>query len=382
MRVDMSEAPTGVVNLETTNNIEIVEPVVATSKLPENSAQNETEKNQDSFNLIKSLGAFTEKFPRIGMSESMEKVSYKLQMDTAILMEKQIAKGQAKAKIPEGVIFRENPNRKEPIDIIRKGLEIFEEKNPNTKIIFNLPEKRTSEIDFVHIVGKDINRSGVLPEKNDLSAVLQRSFNSNDPTHVISYETTKVVADANGRSFGEVSELSRPLYKYFQETKFITQEELFAKALEFSGGKVYEAINMVAETTKAAIRPYESDRGQLSKDEWSDGLRKKMPDEFSDFLPFEDLPVKEIINKDKEGFDRTSFDYSLTNRLGEIYHFWEILKLTQHFTPEMVRTMTMGEYILHLDQQGHIKLLSDLRITADLYEIEDLFIKESLRSSF
>lgn len=152
----MSEGSIGAVDAEIN---------ISASKIPEKSVPNETEESRDSFNLIKSLGKFAENLPRVPMNESMEKVSYKLQMDSVVLMEKQIARGQAKVKIPEGVIFRENPNRKEPVDIIRKALEMFEEKNPNTKIIFDLPEKRVSEIDFVHIVGKDINRTGVLPKK-------------------------------------------------------------------------------------------------------------------------------------------------------------------------------------------------------------------------
>lgn len=156
---------------------------------------------------------------------------------------------------------------------------------------------------------------------------------------------------------------------------------MFAKALEFSNGRIFDAINMIAEVTKTLIRPDAATLGQSSIEEWCDKLRHKMADELSDFLPFEDLPVAETKSVDREGTLSTNFEASLVGRLGEIYHFWEIIKLTQFFTPEMVRTMTMGEYVLHLPQQGHAKMLSDMRVVSDLYDVEDLFKKESLRSS-
>lgn len=333
--------------------------------------------NNRTFGLTKSIGYLVEHLPRIPMADSVEKASFELQMNTAILVERKIAEKSAKEKLPVGYAWEINRTRKDPSEIIKRGLEIFEERNPGIKIIYKIPEKRISEVDFVRSVGKFTVEKGFTPNTKNLAgveSVLKASLMNLEGVEAVRELLDSITGDPSGDVWS-----SDKLYKFFEKSEQVLQEELLAKAMEITNGDVFESINILAEMTKAVIRPDINFLNGVSMgiDNWFKYLDGKFVDELSDFMSFNKLPVMEI----KDSKNRLLYEFSQRNRLGEIYHMWEIIRLTTYFTPEMVRVMVLGEYAENFTQQGHLKLLSDLRVCADLYKIQDLFRKEAVRNS-
>ena len=138
-------------------------------------------------------------------------------------------------------------------------------------------------------------------------------------------------------------------------------------------------------------------------------IKDHLMDELSDFLPFTSIPsdqYSEVKSMDIIGFDaikakvikilpfkflhddtedydnpavKIDFDYSLLNQQGKLYHAANMVALLDRLSPEIITIMMLGEYMTSGARQGLSKLLSDLRIATDLYKLQEIFARLTVK---
>jgi len=181
------------------------------------------------------------------------------------------------------------------------------------------------------------------------------------------------------------TELQRPL----------TQAELIIKSLEMHGGNLNQSLSFLR------VYYYISTRAEGKyRDEESDTYQKRdvtevarcVLDQFSDFNPFNHLAydepnypgkLREIWQKTigsglrsmRSPDGKTYYDFSLNNRIGELYHAIHLADLLDSFPPEALAVFFLGEYLNYGEFQGLCKFLADLRIVSDLHNINDVIRK-------
>lgn len=97
-------------------------------------------------------------------------------------------------------------------------------------------------------------------------------------------------------------------------------------------------------------------------------IQDHIVDEYSPLLPYQTLPKQEARLENTNIY----YDYSLPNRLGEIYHAASITALLHYLPPEIIRGMVISEYLSYGNKHGLIKLSADLEVLRQLDNINDL----------
>lgn len=97
-------------------------------------------------------------------------------------------------------------------------------------------------------------------------------------------------------------------------------------------------------------------------------VRDHVLDEYSPLLPYQVLPAEEGKLENSEIY----YDYSLQNRLGEVYHSANITALLNYLPPNVIKVMVIGEYMVYGEKHGLIKLSADLEVLKELDDVNDL----------
>lgn len=97
-------------------------------------------------------------------------------------------------------------------------------------------------------------------------------------------------------------------------------------------------------------------------------IQNHILDEYSPILPYHVLSTNEEVLENSQIY----YDYSLPNRLGQVYHAANITALLNYLPPEVIRAMVIGEYLSYGEKHGLIKMSADLEILKRLDDINDL----------
>lgn len=313
----------------------------------------------------------------------------------------------------------ENPFKRSMIEIMDGAITRFQEEYPEIEVYWEEnPEKRsTGEIAKIlktpdpnlierlqkieRTIEQDIERLGIDENTPPYQTVIDLLKNGNLYTATgyieVLLENSKLQIESAALGHSGMRE-----YKGWEEEKIlsdttliiessihpmmedgpISAEDILQEALFYSDGNLNYALELSTSVLNYLTRdpeflPNEPDRfldqfsayttwHQLSPDEEPQDPRLMSPEKL----------YSQIFHRE----DVTYYDFSLPNQLGKPYHSFNLAFLLESYTPEIIATMTTGDYLLVGDREGMYKLLSDLDVLRDLYDIQD-FLGQFKRKS-
>ena len=324
--------------------------------------------------------------------------------------------------IPEELEFSENPHRRPFLDIIKDGLHDFKIEHPEIPITWERNDDYTSVEKFLKIMQSPLGAERVAFCRERLHDLPNIELNENmSITEVVttiiqegSYKDAKLIIgkifpdslvqkleEIEGSfedMYGDVSkkddlfytELGRTIEEESKESQSPSLSKALTLCLEYTDGDLGLAMNHLGKGMKILTRFRRED---------SFWVRDNILDEYSDFVPYHELPDDEsIVEKQETGVahkvlrylgrtehsqsaldpeellyeeERFLYDFSVHNQVGKPYHLAHMVSLLRDFSPEMITLMVGVEYSQHGPEQGMNKLLADLRTISELYDIKD-----------
>ena len=343
----------------------------------------------------------------------LRKKIFETTMDVAGNMTKLICGQDMKAHQPELMPFTENNNFKRYSEILEEGLRLFKAANPDRPITFFLADDSNSlsqVSEILTIENKEIEGLTDVPDMAVQASRLRAQLTSVDSLvyriiDSLPYKKKELIEEAKfqiGHIGEELEDESNLRFRQWLETKRaevgrpLFQAELIAKSLENSSGNLSQALYFLQKyfyistrSEDVSHRDIESDTRQKNDVE---AVARTVLDELSEFTPFNELKYEEpkyqgklrtqwrktiggLLRSKKYDKDEKYYDFSLNNRVGELYHATHIVTLLSDFPPEALAIFIMGEYLNYGEFQGLCKFLADLRVVADLYNVKAVINK-------
>lgn len=339
--------------------------------------------------------ATAEKLPRL------RRATFELAANAACLVVSSVCRKDMRAHHPKEIPFTENPNFRSYSKLLHEGIQLFKSNHPDTPVMWSGKAFATiPNMDLVDIAkGAQLLRKGKATVDDLVYRIInafpseQRALLYEAKFQFKEEEVWDLWAERDYSSFRNWlletrAELGRP----------ITQPELIAKSLEVNGGDLNQALKFLREYYYSSTRA----EGPWCRDEEAERYQKRdaeevkdcILDQFSEFNPFNELGYDEVrypgkmhrvwrktigaTLKSTKGEDvPIYFDFSLNNRIGELYHATHLVEFLAHFPPEAIAIFMMGEYLNYGELHGLAKFLADLRVIADLYKVQGVINKNT-----
>jgi len=339
------------------------------------------------------------------------------------------------------VAVEKNPDRRSYFDIIGNAVQKYQGRGGEVhwcrdpeyvdqKVVMDLLSKKITKEDLDHLYGAGVEPTKSLREGIPVVQAITETFGGKNGYYSsigiiqtllpLRSREAIIASHPEGEYFVDQPDQGYSIEGLFREYRawiveqsqklidageqgFVLTEDVLVKFLEDFNGDMGEALAKMSSFLKYLARENYRDEGELIYVD-SGIVSSRILDEYSELTPYNLLPYQEhpsITESGEPSRLRTfpsmpgqdihdyflglgfsvnrlpNYEYSRFNQEGKPYHAANIVALLPHFSPEIIFFMVGAEYAVFGSQHGLSKLISDVRVLADLKRIDNFLMTYS-----